>query len=122
MLLDIERSRAYQMRINHLLADIHDFDSRIGALEGRIGGLDADYRDKVRKNVSNYCLYYIHVQLSHLDADLDKLKQKLRDLFAMFSAFAQTRYNETNEVSIYNSLLGFEEGRLADNVNKVQVN
>ena len=54
--------------------------------------------------------------------DLDKLKQKLRDLFAMFSAFAQTRYNETNEVSIYNSLLGFEEGRLADNVGKVQVN
>ena len=40
----------------------------------------------------------------------------------MFSAFAQTRYNETNEVSIYNSLLGFEEGRLADNVGKVQVN
>ena len=59
--------------------------------------------------------------MSHLDADIDKLKQKLRDLFAMFSAFAQTRYNETNEVSIYNSLLGFEEGRLADNVNKVQV-
>merc|ERR1711862_996052 len=27
---------------------------------------------------------------------------------------------ETNEVSIYNSLLGFEEGRLADNVGKVQ--
>merc|ERR1712013_296136 len=104
MLLDIERSRAYQIRINHLLGDIRDFDSRIGALEGRIGGLDADYRNK----------------LSLLDLDLDKLKQKLRDLFAMFSAFAQTRYNETNEVSIYNSLLGFEEGRLADSLHKVQ--
>merc|ERR1712013_220829 len=104
MLLDIERSRAYQIRINHRLGDIRDCDSRIGALEGRIGGLDADYRKK----------------LSLLDLDLDKLKQKLRDLFAMFSAFAQTRYNETNEVSIYNSLLGFEEGRLAGNVGKVQ--
>merc|ERR1719347_2359867 len=104
MLLDIERSRAYQIRINHLLGDIRDFDSRIGSLEGRIEGLDADYRNK----------------LSLLDLDLDKLKQKLRDLFAMFSAFAQTRYNETNEVSIYSYLLGFEEGRLADNLHKVQ--
>jgi len=104
MLLDLESSRAYQLRINHLLADIRDFDSRIGSLEGKIGGLDADYRNK----------------LGHLDADLNALKKKLRDLFAMFSAFAQTRYNETNEVSIYNSLLGFEEGRLTDNMHRVQ--
>ena len=61
------------------------------------------------------------MQLVHLDADLNALKQKLRDLFAMFSAFAQTRYNETNEVSIYNYLLGFEEGRLADILHRVQV-
>merc|ERR1712013_733702 len=54
------------------------------------------------------------------DAELNGLKQKLRDLFAMFSAFAQTRYNETNEVSIYSYLLGFEEGRLADSLHKVQ--
>ena len=56
-----------------------------------------------------------------LDAELNGLKQKLRDLFAMFSAFAQSRYNETNEVSIYSYLLGFEEGRLADSLHKVQV-
>jgi len=104
MLLDLERSRAYQLRINQLLGDIRDFDSRIGSLEGRLGGLDADYRNK----------------LGLLDADLDALKRKLKDLFAMFSAFAQSRYNETNEISIYNNLLGFEEGRLADNVHKVQ--
>ena len=48
MLLDIERSRAYQLRINQLLGDIRDFDSKIGSLEGRLGGLDVDYRNKVR--------------------------------------------------------------------------
>jgi len=103
-LLDLERSRAYQLRINQLMADIRDFDSKIGFLEGKLGGLDGDYRNK----------------LAHLDADLDALKHKLRDLFAKFSAFAQTRYNETNEISIYNHLLGFEEGRLGDNLHRVQ--
>merc|ERR1712025_774013 len=103
-LLDLEKSRAYQLRIEQLLTDIKNFDSRIGSLEGKIGGLDGDFRNK----------------LALLDAELNGLKQKLRDLFAMFSAFAQSRYNETNEVSIYNNLLGFEEGRLADNVHKVQ--
>ena len=57
----------------------------------------------------------------HLDGDLNALKQKLRDLFAKFSAFAQTRYNETNEVSIYNNLLNFEEGRLTTAQHSVQV-
>ena len=47
MLLDLERSRAYQLRINQLMADIRDFDSKNGSLEGRLGGLDADYRNKV---------------------------------------------------------------------------
>ena len=49
------------------------------------------------------------------------MKQKLRDLFGMFAAFAQSRYNETNEISIYNYLLGFEEGRLSDALHRVQV-
>ena len=61
------------------------------------------------------------VKLADLDAALNALKQKLRDLFGMFAAFAQSRYNETNEVSIYNYLLGFEEGRLADALHRVQV-
>merc|ERR1719357_167340 len=38
----------------------------------------------------------------------------------MFAAFAQSRYNETNEISIYNYLLGFEEGRLSDALHRVQ--
>jgi len=95
-LLNIERARDYQRRIDQLRADIRDLESKIGFMDGKIGGLDADYRSK----------------LIHLDADLDALKKKLRDLFVKFSAFAQSRYNETNEISIYNHLLGFEEGRL----------
>ena len=46
-LLDLERSRAYQLRIEQLLTDINNFDSRIGSLEGKIGGLDGDFRNKV---------------------------------------------------------------------------
>jgi len=103
-LLDLERKRAYQLRIDQLLADIDGLRSRIGPLEGKIGGLDAEYRGK----------------LADLDAALNALKQKLRDLFGMFAAFAQSRYNETNEISIYNYLLGFEEGRLSDALHRVQ--
>jgi len=95
-LLDIERAREYQRRIDQLRADIRDLESKIGFSDAKLGGLDADYRSK----------------LLRLDADLDALKKKLRDLFLKFSAFAQSRYNETNEISIYNYLLGFEEGRL----------
>merc|ERR1719187_1669220 len=48
-LLDLEKSRAYQLRIEQLLTDIKNFDSRIGSLEGKIGGLDGDFRNKVNK-------------------------------------------------------------------------
>ena len=51
-LLDLEKSRAYQLRIEQLLTDIKSFDSRIGGLEGKIGGLDGDYRNKV-ENTKN---------------------------------------------------------------------
>ena len=51
-LLDLERKRAYQLRIDQLLADIDGLRSRIGPLEGKIGGLDAEYRGKVLKLVT----------------------------------------------------------------------
>ena len=46
-LLDIERSRAYQLRINQLMTDISGFDSKIRSLEGKVGGLDEEYRELV---------------------------------------------------------------------------
>ena len=56
-LLDLERSRAYQLRINQLMADIRDFDSKIGFLEGKLGGLDGDYRNKV--GIEPHIIYVI---------------------------------------------------------------
>merc|ERR1711970_266174 len=104
--ISMGRSKLNERRADRdrLMTDIKNFDSRIGGLEGKIGGLDGDYRNKI----------------GHLDGELNGLKQKLRDLFAMFSAFAQSRYAEFHETSIYNYLLGFEEGRLSDNLHKVQ--
>ena len=62
-LLDLERSRAYQLRIEQLLTDIKNFDSRIGSLEGKIGGLDGDFRNKVLSFLSfnsyKYIFFYI---------------------------------------------------------------
>ena len=46
-LLDLERSRAYQLRINQLMADISGFDSKIRSLEGKVGDLDEEYREQV---------------------------------------------------------------------------
>ena len=83
----------------------------------------------MQNTAARYCICHLRsqlvtqnlVKLADLDAALNALKQNLRDLFGMFAAFAQRRYNETNEVSIYNYLLGFEEGRLADALHRVQV-
>jgi hypothetical protein len=46
-LLDIERSRAYEQRINQLRADIRDVEIRIGNYEGKLGGLDSNYKTQV---------------------------------------------------------------------------
>jgi len=106
-LLDIERSRAYELRINQLRADIRDIDMKIGNVEGKLGGLDSNYKDL----------------LGHLDVDLNGLKAKLRALFVQFTEFTKTRYSEVNEVSIYGQLLDYEEHRIRENrpVRKVTV-
>ena len=69
----------------------------------------------------SYNFHYIFDKLAGLEAELDALKQKLRDLFGKFAAFAESRYNDINETFIYKYLLGFEEGRLSDFHHKVQV-
>eukprot|EP00092_Neocalanus_flemingeri_P031793 GFUD01034537.1.p1 GENE.GFUD01034537.1~~GFUD01034537.1.p1 ORF type:complete len:648 (+),score=175.65 GFUD01034537.1:48-1991(+) len=106
-LLDIERSRAYEMRINQLKADVRDIDMKIGNSEGKLGGLDSNYK----------------TLFGHLDSDMNGLKAKLRALFVQFTEYTKTRYNEVNEVSIYGQLLDYEEGRLIENrpVRKVTV-
>ena len=46
-LLDIERSRVYEQRINQLRADIRDVEMKIGNNEGNLGGLDSNYKTLV---------------------------------------------------------------------------
>ena len=58
-LLELERTRAYQLRIEQLMTDIRNFDSRIGSLDGKIGGLDADYRNKVDTDLKKTYQYFI---------------------------------------------------------------
>lgn len=106
-LLDIERSRAYELRINQLRADLRDIEMKIGNYEGKLGGLDSNYK----------------TLFGHVDADMNGLKAKLRALFVQFTEFTKSRYNQVNEVSIYGQLLDYEEGRLRENrpVRKVTV-
>ena len=98
------------------MADISGFDSKIRSLEGKVGGLDEEYREQVITWTvvinNNY-----DIQMLHLDSDLAALKQKLSDLFIKLSAFAQT----DNEIIIFNKLLSCEEIRLAESLTRVQV-
>ena len=55
------------------------------------------------------------------DINSKSLKAKLRDLFGKFSIFADSRFNETKELTFYNNLLGFEEERLTESLTKIQV-
>jgi len=106
-LLDIERSRAYEQRIQRLRADIRDVEMKIENYEGKLGGLNSNY----------------NTMFGHLDDDMNGLKSKLKALFADFTEYTKTRYNQVNEVSIYGQLLDYEEGRLRESrpVRKVMV-
>ena len=44
---------------------------------------------------------------------MEALKVRLRELLKKMIDFAQSRYDVTNEISIYDNLIGFEEKRLA---------
>ena len=46
-LLDIERSRAYEQRIQQLRADIRDVEMKIENYEGKLGGLSSNYNTMV---------------------------------------------------------------------------
>ena len=53
--------------------------------------------------------------------DLEALKVQLRELLKKMIAFAQSRYDITNEISIYGNLVGFEESRLSSHSSKYRV-
>jgi hypothetical protein len=75
-LLDIERSRAYELRINQLSADLRDIEMKIGNYEGKL-------EDLVLTTIPWYVVitildvFILFSQFGHLDADLNSLKAKL---------------------------------------------
>merc|ERR1712227_868935 len=52
-------------------------------------------------------------KINAADADLDALKMKLRELLSKMVAYAESQYSVTNEVSIYEKLLSFEDTRMS---------
>ena len=60
-------------------------------------------------------------QTARVNAELEALKVQLRDLLKKMIEFAQSRYDVTNEISIYDKLVGFEEGRLSSHSSQYRV-
>ena len=56
-----------------------------------------------------------------MNTELEALKVQLRDLLKKMIEFAQSRYDVTNEISIYDKLVGFEEGRLSSHSSQYRV-
>jgi len=97
--------RGYQARISQLERDIEDIREKIGLHTQEVTRTKAWHDD----------------ELARLQAQVDALMRSLRDLFTQFTAFTNSRYSEFNEVSIYNQLLNFEDGRMAASRPKVEV-
>lgn len=104
-LLELERMRNYQGRINQLETDRDRLEGVIRNMEGDIGHLAMKYKD----------------QLAVLDQQLGDLKCKLRDLFTEFSSFAKWKYGHSHEVTIYSRLMQYEQSRLEETKPPVQV-
>lgn len=52
-------------------------------------------------------------QLHELEAMMQATRDSMRKLLLELRQYAESRYNVTNEVAIYDKLLGFEETRLS---------
>jgi len=96
-LLAMESSRNYQMRINSLSVDIDTLNASIRALNDRLAGLRGLWEPQIRE----------------IEAMMDARKADMRKLLLELRQYAESRYNVTNEVAIYDKLLGFEESRIS---------
>lgn len=92
-LLELEVKRDYGRREQTLRWDIEQ-------LLARIASIGRDF-------------YPIKEEIGRVGAELEALKVRLRELLKKMIDFAQSRYDVTNEISIYDNLIGFEEKRLA---------
>jgi len=97
-LIELERMRNYQGRINQLDTDRARLEDVIRNMEGNIDHLAMEYKG----------------QLASLDQQLADLKSRLRDLFEEFSSFAKWKYGHSHEITIYSRLMQYEQSRLEE--------
>jgi len=97
-LIELEKMRNYQGRINQLDTDRNRLEEVIRNMEGSIDHLELEYKD----------------QLAALDQQLVDLKARLRSLFEEFSSFAKWKYGHSHEVTIYSRLMQYEQNRLEE--------
>ena len=115
-LLDLERRRDYRSREETLRRDIE-------LLQARIAGIRRDFypiKEEVSPVTVRGLLYFSH-QTARVNAELEALKVQLRELLKKMIEYAQSRYDVTNEISIYDKLVGFEESRLASHSSQYRV-
>jgi len=101
----IWEKRGYQERIEKLLRDIEEVKRRLDGHQDQEDDLKKWYDD----------------QIANYNAQLAKLMDELKALFASFNEFTNTRYSLVNEVSIYRQLLDYEDKRMSEITTKVSV-
>jgi len=96
-LMGLESKRQYHVRIEGLRKDIARLDDSIRALMERLARLDGDWMARINA----------------IDAELAALMGRIRDVMHKMRSYAEGKYTVTNEISIFDKLLSFEEQRLS---------
>merc|ERR1712098_520494 len=84
-------------RIEALREDIARLEDSIRALTDKLRGLDGDWMARIKA----------------VDAELAALMGRIRDVMHKMRSYAEGKYTVTNEISIFDKLLSFEEQRLS---------
>jgi len=95
-LLELETRRNYRFRIDTLSTDINSINEALRILQEKLARMEGDWMSQIRP----------------LDDGLAAMKAQLREMLLKMVAYAESRYTVTNEVAIYEKLLGFEDKRL----------
>jgi len=96
-LLALESKRQSHRRIEALREDIARLEDSIRALTDKLRGLDGDWMARIKA----------------VDAELAALMGRIRDVMSKMRSYAEGKYTVTNEISIFDKLLSFEEQRLS---------
>merc|ERR1711963_354199 len=103
--MGLESKRQYHVRIEGLRKDIARLDDSIRALMERLARLDGDWMARINA----------------IDAELAALMGRIRDVMHKMRSYAEGKYTVTNEISIFDKLLSFEEQRLSSHQSQRRV-